>query len=55
MATAKRLLDDRIEPHLPAALELEIAAGIVLFTRAEAREGLAAFAARHPPRFTPAT
>lgn len=55
MAAAKRLLDDGIELDLPAALELEIAVGIELFSQAEAKEGLAAFAAKRAPRFTDPT
>ena len=51
MALGKRLLREGLELDLPAALEFEIEAGRAVFGAAEAKEGLAAFAAKRPPRW----
>jgi enoyl-CoA hydratase/carnithine racemase len=49
---AKRLIDEGLEASLPAALSLEMDATAHLFVTDDGRDGVAAFAARRPPRFT---
>jgi enoyl-CoA hydratase len=51
MAVGKHLLHQGLELDLPAALDLEIEAGRTVFGAAEAKEGLAAFAEKRPPRW----
>jgi enoyl-CoA hydratase len=51
VAVGKRLLRQGLELDLPAALELEIEASRAVFGAPEAKEGLAAFAAKRPPHW----
>ena len=49
---AKRVIDEGLEASLPTALSLEMDTTAHLFVTDDKREGIEAFVAKRPPRFT---
>jgi len=49
---AKRVIDEGLEASLPTALSLEMDTTAHLFVSDDKREGIEAFVAKRPPRFT---